>query len=127
MQACPGTPCEQYPHFIRAAPGYWIECAGPRKEEHALPEQKLLQGTNNNGGCGVSGGTSGSAAGGCGTGCAIAPNVSGGFELVSRDEDTFEKFFYGTEHWNYFTNDESLGPVIMSLKQENVNQRDQFR
>ena len=33
----------------------------------------------------------------------------------------------GTEHWNYFTNDEDLGPVILSLKQETINGRDQFR
>ena len=37
------------------------------------------------------------------------------------------KYFYGTEHWNYFTNDEDLGPVILSLKQETINGRDQFR
>lgn len=50
-----------------------------------------------------------------------------GFELTSVDLETFEKYFYGTEHWNYFTNDEDLGPVILSLKQETINNRDQFR
>ncbi|CAN7979718.1 unnamed protein product [Ixodes pacificus] len=122
VQACPGSPCEQYPHFIKAAPGYWIECAGPRKESDALPETAQQPD--------VSPGKSNGAAasGGCasGGGCSLA-NVSGALELVSRDEDTYEKFFYGTEHWNYFTNDESLGPVLMSLKQENINNRDQFR
>ena len=43
------------------------------------------------------------------------------------EQETHEKYFYGTEHWNYFTNDEDLGPVILSLKQENINGRDQFR
>ena len=43
------------------------------------------------------------------------------------EHETHEKYFYGTEHWNYFSNDDDLGPVILSLKQENVNGRDQFR
>lgn len=50
-----------------------------------------------------------------------------GFELTSVEQETYEKYFYGTEHWNYFTNDEDLGPVILSIKQENLNGRDQFR
>ena len=49
------------------------------------------------------------------------------FELISFEEEIFEKYFYGREHWNYFTNDEALGPVIMSLKQETIGGRDQFR
>lgn len=49
------------------------------------------------------------------------------FELISFEEEIFEKYFYGREHWNYFTNDEALGPVILSLKQENFSGRDQFR
>ena len=52
---------------------------------------------------------------------------SGAFELTSIEQETYEKYFYGTEHWNYFTQDEDLGPIILSLKQENVNGRDQFR
>ncbi|XP_023248561.1 uncharacterized protein LOC106638170 [Copidosoma floridanum] len=50
-----------------------------------------------------------------------------GFELTSVEQETYEKYFYGTEHWNYFTNDEDLGPVILSIKQEMLNNRDQFR
>nr|XP_023020456.1 uncharacterized protein LOC111509018 [Leptinotarsa decemlineata] len=50
-----------------------------------------------------------------------------GFELTSVEQETYEKYFYGTEHWNYFTNDEDLGPVILSIKQETINSRDQFR
>ena len=52
---------------------------------------------------------------------------SQGFELTSVEQETYEKYFYGTEHWNYFTNDEDLGPVILSIKQETLNGRDQFR
>ncbi|PSN40326.1 hypothetical protein C0J52_22680 [Blattella germanica] len=49
-----------------------------------------------------------------------------GFELTSVEQETYEKYLYGTEHWNYFTNDEDLGPVILSIKQETLNGRDQF-
>lgn len=49
------------------------------------------------------------------------------FELICFQEEMFEKHYYGKEHWNYFTNDEALGPVIMSLKQEMIKGRDQFR
>ena len=51
----------------------------------------------------------------------------GEFGLTSVEHETHEKYFYGTEHWNYFSNDDDLGPVILSLKQENVNGRDQGR
>lgn len=47
--------------------------------------------------------------------------------MTSVEQETYEKYFYGTEHWNYFTNDEDLGPVILSIKQETLNGRDQFR
>lgn len=53
--------------------------------------------------------------------------TSAGFELTSVEQETYERYFYGTEHWNYFTNDEDLGPVILSIKQETLNSRDQFR
>ncbi|CAG2159594.1 unnamed protein product [Oppiella nova] len=49
------------------------------------------------------------------------------YELISFEEEIFEKHYYGREHWNYFTNDEALGPVILSLKQEMLGNRDQFR
>lgn len=52
---------------------------------------------------------------------------SGTFELTSVEQETYERYFYGTEHWNYFTNDEDLGPIVLSLKQEIINGRDQFR
>ena len=51
----------------------------------------------------------------------------GQFSLTTVQQETHEKYFYGSEHWNYFTNDEDLGPVVLSLKQENINGRDQFR
>lgn len=50
----------------------------------------------------------------------------GPLELISFEEENYEKYYYGCEHWNYFTNDDSLGPVMLSLKQEVNNQRDHF-
>lgn len=50
----------------------------------------------------------------------------GPLELISFEEENYEKYYYGCEHWNYFTNDELLGPVMLSLKQEVNNQRDHF-
>lgn len=47
-------------------------------------------------------------------------------ELISFEEENYEKHYYGREHWNYFTNDDMLGPVMLSLKQEVNNQRDHF-
>lgn len=35
------------------------------------------------------------------------------FELISFQEEIYEKHFYGKEHWNYFTSDDGLGSVIM--------------
>lgn len=51
----------------------------------------------------------------------------GTFELASFEQETYEKYFYASEHWNYFGSDDDLGPVILSLKQETFNNRDQFR
>jgi hypothetical protein len=50
-----------------------------------------------------------------------------GFELTSVEQETYEKYFYAREHFNYYTLDEDLGPVILSMKQETLNGRDQFR
>lgn len=54
------------------------------------------------------------------------PYDDGSLELISFEEENYEKHYYGREHWNYFTNDELLGPVMLSLKQEVNNQRDHF-
>lgn len=99
VQACPGQgACEGFPHTIKLIPGYWIECSGSN--------------TTNNDTLSVN---------------YTAQELEKKFELMNVEEETYEKYFYGTEHWNYFTNDEALGPVILSIKQENVYNRDQFR
>ncbi|XP_055930651.1 uncharacterized protein LOC129960928 isoform X2 [Argiope bruennichi] len=98
VQACPGNgQCEGFPHTIKVILGYWIECSG----------------SNNNSNDSLTVNYS-------------AQDLEKKFELISVEEETYEKYFYGTEHWNYFTNDEALGPVILSIKQENVYNRDQF-
>ncbi|XP_023212979.1 uncharacterized protein LOC111615743 [Centruroides sculpturatus] len=91
VHACAGSPhCPLYPHGIRPAPGYWVECC---RDDSSRPEEGPV----------------------------------GPFRLTSYQEETYAKYFYGTEHWNYYTNDESLGPVVLSLKQEVVDSRDHFR
>ncbi|KAG8186607.1 hypothetical protein JTE90_019929 [Oedothorax gibbosus] len=100
VQACPGKEgCEGFPHTIKEIPGYWIECSGGDATAN-----------DNNVNFNYS-----------------KEELEKKFELISVEEETYEKYFYGTEHWNYFTNDEALGPVILSIKQENVYNRDQFR
>ncbi|GFU50764.1 rap1 GTPase-activating protein 1 [Nephila pilipes] len=100
VQACPGKEaCEGFPHTIKVIPGYWIECSGggSNNTNENLSVNYTVQ------------------------------ELEKKFELITVEEETYDKYFYGTEHWNYFTNDEALGPVILSIKQENVYNRDQFR
>ncbi|XP_071043931.1 uncharacterized protein [Parasteatoda tepidariorum] len=97
VQACPGSgACEGFPHIIKIILGYWVECSGT----NSLNDMPNVNYT--------------------------PQELEKKFELMSVEEETYEKYFYGTEHWNYFTNDEALGPVILSIKQENVYNRDQF-
>ncbi|XP_076321316.1 uncharacterized protein LOC143230902 [Tachypleus tridentatus] len=117
-QACPGSPCKGHPHFVKTTPGYWVECSGEDLTELEEPsatseegEEDKCEGTKPRG--------------------SQQQNTDSTemetFQLTSIEEETYEKYFYGTEHWNYFTNDEDLGPVILSFKQESINNRDQFR
>ncbi|XP_045486721.1 uncharacterized protein LOC111004149 isoform X1 [Pieris rapae] len=141
-QACSDEFCEEYPHNLIPTPGYWIECSrqkiatdtiwdesesehdsGPDRENENDRYQRsgsldeAAEDSSDNGGSTPKKKT------------AIEEQWerSGGFELTSVEQETYEKYFYGTEHWNYFTNDEDLGPVILSIKQETLNNRDQFR
>ncbi|XP_076350365.1 uncharacterized protein LOC143246977 isoform X2 [Tachypleus tridentatus] len=113
-QACPGSPCTYHPNFIRATPGYWIECSGdeisdlgnlsPTPEEEDDESETFCKGRQQ----------------------CVSP-MENEFQLTLTEKETYEKHFYVTEHWNYFTNDEDLGPVVLSFKQENITNRDQFR
>jgi len=142
--------CQEFPHNLIPTPGYWIECSrqqitsdtiwdesesdrdatDPEQVEEQPVEQErssILKRQDN-------------------SFCLFEENEidtddvprkktvieeqwekNQGFELTSVEQETYEKYFYGSEHWNYFTNDEDLGPVILSIKQETLNGRDQFR
>ncbi|XP_051164393.1 uncharacterized protein LOC127283500 isoform X3 [Leptopilina boulardi] len=143
-QACSDEFCQEFPHNLIPTPGYWIECSrqqvtsdtiwdesesdrdatDPEQVEEREQEQFKQRRDF----------------------CLFEENEVDtddiprkkttieeqweknlGFELTSVEQETYERYFYGSEHWNYFTNDEDLGPVILSIKQETINGRDQFR
>ncbi|XP_037039105.1 uncharacterized protein LOC119076446 isoform X4 [Bradysia coprophila] len=154
-QACSDEFCEEYPHNLIPTPGYWIECSRQKinmPNQLSLWDESDSDHEDNDkygarGGAGMIG--SGNSEAHLERGCSdlyeddedseAAPSSrkksaieeqweqQNGFELTSVEQETYEKYFYGTEHWNYFTNDEDLGPVILSIKQETLNGRDQFR
>ncbi|XP_037969779.2 uncharacterized protein LOC105380439 isoform X2 [Plutella xylostella] len=138
-QACSDEFCEEHPHNLFVTPGYWIECSRQKiasdtiwdesESEHgSLPDRDDSDHHKRSGSLdeeaedGDNGSTPRKK-----TAIEEQWERSGGFELTSVEQETYEKYFYGTEHWNYFTNDEDLGPVILSIKQETLNSRDQFR
>ncbi|XP_044580473.1 uncharacterized protein LOC123262373 isoform X1 [Cotesia glomerata] len=144
-QACSDEFCKEFPHNLIPTPGYWIECSRPQitsdtiwdesesdrdfTDPEQVDEQAELSMMNKRRDL-----------------CLFEENElededvprkkttieeqwekNQGFELTSVEQETYEKYFYGSEHWNYFTNDEDLGPVILSIKQETISGRDQFR
>ncbi|KAI5699511.1 hypothetical protein M8J75_003975 [Diaphorina citri] len=142
--------CEEFPHNLIPTPGYWIECSRQKiasdtiwdESESERDEDGRLEDTN-----GEENGLLEHRIKNGDDDC-LLENDEGeeedeeprkkttieeqweknqAFELTSVEQETYEKYFYGTEHWNYFTNDEDLGPVILSIKQEILNGRDQFR
>lgn len=140
--------CEEYPHNLIPTPGYWVECSRQKinmgnmalwpaneSESEEEPESKGARGGNSDAhlerGCSdlYEDDEDSEAAPSTRKRSAIEEQweMMAGFELTSVEQETYERYFYGTEHWNYFTNDEDLGPVILSIKQENLNGRDQFR
>lgn len=42
-------------------------------------------------------------------------------------EEIYENYFYGSKHWNYFSREETIGPVILTIKQEFRHSRDFLR
>ena len=141
-QACSDEFCEYYPHNLIPNPGYWIECSRvisststnhiDKELEEAEEEEGSFESVD-----GIDLAEKSERA--KSLPIIQEPNSRkksiieehwhkyGSFELTSVVQTTYEKYFYGTEHWNYFANDDDLGPVILSLKQENINGRDQFR
>ncbi|KAF7282389.1 hypothetical protein GWI33_002703 [Rhynchophorus ferrugineus] len=152
-QACSDEFCEEFPHNFIPTPGYWIECSRQKittdtiwdesesEHENEIQEanEETTDGTDQENGHGLR-----KRDRSCNdlyeddedddnslprkkTTIEEQWEKNQGFELTSVEQETYEKYFYGTEHWNYFTNDEDLGPVILSIKQETLNNRDQFR
>ncbi|XP_019872492.2 uncharacterized protein LOC109600755 isoform X4 [Aethina tumida] len=151
-QACSDEFCEEFPHNFIPTPGYWIECSRQKiasdtiwdesESDHEIQEgdeEDHTDGTEENGLIARRKERScddlyeddedddDSSLPRKKTTIEEQWEKNQGFELTSVEQETYEKYFYGTEHWNYFTNDEDLGPVILSIKQETLNGRDQFR
>ncbi|XP_011882634.1 PREDICTED: uncharacterized protein LOC105570208 isoform X2 [Vollenhovia emeryi] len=149
-QACSDEFCQEYPHNLIPTPGYWIECSRQQitsdtiwdesESEHEATDPEQAEGQSAEDRSSILKRQEKSS-------CLFEAENEGdtddpprkkttieeqweknqGFELTSVEQETYEKYFYGSEHWNYFTNDEDLGPVILSIKQETLNNRDQFR
>ncbi|XP_068227278.1 uncharacterized protein rsh isoform X4 [Palaemon carinicauda] len=148
-QACADEFCTGYPHNLLPTPGYWIECAGTTLPDDTIwdeSEPELDDGSPQSDHPDKSDQNIQVRRPQCLLQVCPGGQVpvinepsrqktciqeqyerNGQFELTSIEQETYEKYFYGSEHWNYFTQDEDLGPVILSLKQETSNGRDQFR
>ena len=51
--------------------------------------------------------------------CACRKDISSNeFELRPLEEAAYRAHFNGVEHWNYFTDEPDIGPIVLSLKQE---------
>ncbi|KAL0114068.1 hypothetical protein PUN28_011408 [Cardiocondyla obscurior] len=147
-QACSDEFCQEFPHNLIPTPGYWIECSRQQitsdtiwdesESEATDPEQVEGQSAEERSSmlrrqekssCLYEAENEGDTDDPPRKKTTIEEqwDKNQGFELTSVEQETYEKYFYGSEHWNYFTNDEDLGPVILSIKQETLNNRDQFR
>jgi hypothetical protein len=42
-------------------------------------------------------------------------------------EEIYENYFYGSKHWNYYSREDKIGPVILTIKQEFRQSRDFLR
>ena len=38
--------------------------------------------------------------------------------LRNMEETAYREHYFGVQHWNYFTEEPDIGPIILSLKQE---------
>lgn len=59
----------------------------------------------------------------------VSPDdIKGRFQLEPLKEDLYAEHFLNQEHWNFYVqNEPSVGPVILSLKQEVISERENFR
>ncbi|KAL7032951.1 hypothetical protein ACKWTF_007435 [Chironomus riparius] len=140
-QGCSDEFCEEYPHALIPTPGYWIECSRQKIaqiNQHVWDDSESEHDDEQRAGCSVDihdrnyndlyeDDEDSDTVPRKKTTIEEQWEQQQSFELTSVEQETYEKYFYGSEHWNYFTNDEDLGPVILSIKQETLNGRDQFR
>lgn len=49
------------------------------------------------------------------------------FKIQECNEDLYERHFFGEDHWNFYTTEPDIGPVVLSLKQEASISREHFR
>ncbi|XP_046833660.1 uncharacterized protein LOC124430726 isoform X2 [Vespa crabro] len=132
-QACSDEFCQEYPHNFIPAPGYWIECSRQQITTDLSNERSVRDGIDpdeidvNQFSLSEEREFETNDVQKKKTAIEEQWEKYQCFELTSVEQETYEKYFYASEHWNYFTNDEDLGPVILSIKQETLNGRDQFR
>lgn len=133
--------CEEYPHALIPTPGYWIECSRQKIaqiNQHNWEDSESEHDDEQRAGCSTDihdrnysdlyeDDEDSDTVPRRKTTIEEQWEQQQSFELTSVEQETYERYFYATEHWNYFTNDEDLGPVILSIKQETLNGRDQFR
>ncbi|CAK9801968.1 Rap1 GTPase-activating protein 1 [Anthophora quadrimaculata] len=126
-QACSDEFCNEFPHNMEPTPGYWIECSRQQITSDTIWDESESEEATDTELAEVQHESDTDELPRKKTTIEEQWEKNQGFELTSVEQETYEKYFYGTEHWNYFTNDEELGPVILSIKQETLNNRDQFR
>ncbi|XP_050477240.1 uncharacterized protein LOC126867115 isoform X4 [Bombus huntii] len=126
-QACSDEFCNEFPHNLVPTPGYWIECSRQQITSDTIWDESESGEATDTELAEVQQESDTDEVPRKKTTIEEQWEKNQGFELTSVEQETYEKYFYGTEHWNYFANDEDLGPVILSIKQETLNSRDQFR
>lgn len=119
--------CNEFPHNLIPTPGYWIECSRQQITSDTIWDESESGEATDTELAEVQQESDTDEVPRKKTTIEEQWEKNQGFELTSVEQETYEKYFYGTEHWNYFTNDDDLGPVILSIKQETLNSRDQFR
>jgi len=96
--------CSSHP-FIVTKSGYWIECTSkncPKLQGVLKVTDKLVNSFWDVG--------------------------SSGRKITKvLPEEIYENYFYGSKHWNYYSREENIGPVILTIKQEFRHSRDFLR
>lgn len=110
--------CEEYPHSLIPTPGYWIECSRQKISQY---NQQTIWDDSESDRDEPRPGCSGDGSNDRNYSDLYEDDEDSDyvprkkttieeqweqnqcFELTSVEQETYEKYFYGTEHWNYFT------------------------